>query len=101
MIVVSTTTSVPRIIGMVTRLNSRQPTAPSSAAASMTSLGIALIAADRTTIAKPVCTHTMITMSRKLFHGCHSSQFGGLLHPSAMTTWLSRPICGDPGGRYS
>ena len=42
-------------------------------AASMISSGIALMAADSTTMANPVCIQTMITMSRRLFHGCSGS----------------------------
>ena len=53
-------------------------------AASMMSSGIALIAAESTTMAKPVCTQTRITISRKLFSGWLSSQFGGLFQPSSM-----------------
>ena len=38
-------------------------------AASMISSGIALIAADSTTIANPVWIQIMITMRNRLFHG--------------------------------
>ena len=100
-IVVRTTTRVPRIIGIVTRLNRRQPVAPSSSAASMTSPGIALIAAERTTMAKPTWIQIMMTMSRKLLSGCVSNQFGGSSTPSQIAIWLSKPICGPAGSRYS
>src|SRR5690606_15229705 len=49
--VVSTTTRDGRIDGIVIRVNSCQAFAPSSFAASMMSVGTALMAADRTTIA--------------------------------------------------
>ena len=101
MMVVSTTTSVLRIIGMVTRKSSLLPRAPSTRAASTMSAGIPLIAAASTTMAKPVCVHTMITMSRKVFSGMLSSQFGGCDQPNAIATWLSRPICGCDGSRAS
>ena len=51
--------------------------APSMRAASMISSGIALMAADRTTIANPVCIQTMITMRNRLFHGCTWSHATG------------------------
>ncbi len=75
-------------------MNIWNPVAPSSDAASSTSTGIALIAADSTTIAKPVCTQIMMTISRNVFSGGLSSQFGGFFTPSHTTTWESRPICG-------
>ncbi len=59
------------------------------------------MAAESTTIAKPTWIQIMITMSRKLLRGCVSSQFGGSSTPSQMATWLSRPICGPAGSRYS
>ena len=45
----------------------------------MMSSGMALIAADSTTIANPVWIQTMITMSRNVFSGWDRIQFGGLL----------------------
>src|SRR6266511_1618011 len=59
------------------RRNTCSSEAPSMRAASMISSGTALIAADRTTMAKPVCIQTMITISNTLFHGCWSSQATG------------------------
>src|SRR5450432_279651 len=67
----------------------------------MTSSGTALMAADSTTIAKPVSIQIMITISRKLFSGWVSSQFGGCFHPKKITTWLSRPSCGCDDSRWS
>ena len=101
MIVVKTTMRVPRIIGTVTRRKSRPPVAPSSIAASTTSVGIALMAAESTTIAKPTWIQIMMTMRRKLFQGCHRSQFGGSRQPSFMTTADSRPTWSSAGSRYS
>ena len=48
-------------------------------AASMISSGIALMAADSTTMANPVCIQIMITMRSRLFHGCSASQATGSL----------------------
>ena len=52
--VVTTTTSVPRIPGTVTFQNCCQGLAPSSLDASMISTGTPLIAAESSTMAKPV-----------------------------------------------
>ena len=52
------------------RRNTCNSDAPSIRAASMISSGIDLIAADSTTMANPVCIQTMITISKRLFHGC-------------------------------
>ena len=51
------------------RRNTCSSDAPSMRAASMISSGIALMAADSTTMANPVCIQIMITMSSRLFHG--------------------------------
>jgi len=101
MIVVATTMRVPRIIGMVTLLKSFQPTAPSSSAASTTSIEIALMAADRTTMANPTWIQIMMTIRKKLLRGCQRIQLGGSCTPSHMTTWLSSPTWGCDGSRYS
>ena len=66
---VPTTTIVGRMLGMMMRRKTWNSDAPSIRAASMISSGIALMAADRTTMANPVCIQTMITMSNRLFHG--------------------------------
>ena len=95
--VVSTTTSVLRIIGICTVRNRVNPSAPSRRADSMTSSGIALSAAPRTTMANPAWIQIMMTISRKVFVGAVISQLGGLLQPSFMTISLSRPVCGWDG----
>ena len=56
--------------------------APSMRAASMISSGIALMAAESTTIANPVWIQIMITISSRLFHGCCDSHGTGFW-PSA------------------
>ena len=68
-------------------------------AASMISSGIDLIAADSTTIAKPVCIQTMITISNRLFHGWRPSHAtGSWPRPSMMP--FSRPmLVPNPSGR--
>ena len=64
-----TTAIVGRMLGTMIRRKTCNSEAPSIRAASMISSGIALIAADSTTIANPVCIQTMITISSRLFHG--------------------------------
>src|SRR4051794_11983826 len=66
---VVTTTTVGVMLGTMMRRNTWNSDAPSMRAASMISSGIALIAADNTTMAKPVWIQTMITISSRLFHG--------------------------------
>ena len=92
MIVVSTTMSEERIPGTVTLRNLSHAFAPSSDAASICSVGTALIAAERITIANPVCVQ-MKTMSRQivLTSGVVSSQEIGL-PPNSVTIAFSRPI---------
>ena len=68
-IVVSTTTSEPRMPGTVTLRNRCQAFVPSSSAASICSVGTPLMAADSTTIAKPVWIQIITTMSRKVLSG--------------------------------
>jgi hypothetical protein len=96
-IVVSTTTSVPRIIGTVTFENSFQPEAPSSMAASVTSIGIALIAAERTTIAKPTWIQIMMTMSRKLLRAARAASSPGSMPSQAHDLAESSPTCSSEG----
>ena len=68
-------------------------------AASMISTGIALMAADSTTMAKPVWIQTMITISSRLFHGCSCNQGTGSW-PRPCPTALSRPmLVPNPSGR--
>ena len=62
-IVVATVMIEPRMIGTMTPKKSWRSLAPSSRAASITSLGTPLMAADRTTMANPVWSQIMITIS--------------------------------------
>ena len=81
------------------RRNTCNSEAPSMRAASMISSGIDLMAADSTTMAKPVWIQIMITMSSRLFHGrCDSHATGSWPRPSLMP--LSRPmLVPKPSGR--
>ena len=73
----ATTAIVGAMLGTMMRRKTWNSEAPSIRAASVISSGIALIAADRTTIANPVCIQTMMTISRRLFHGsCWSHATG-------------------------
>ena len=58
------------MLGMVIRQNICQPVTPSSRAASTMSSGIALIAADSTTIAKPAWIQISTTIRKRVFSGC-------------------------------
>ena len=62
-IVVVTVTIEPRIIGTIIPKKIWRSLAPSSRAASRISIDTPLIAADSTTIAKPVWSQIMITIS--------------------------------------
>ena len=62
-IVVATVMIEPRIIGTITLKNSWRSLAPSSLAASMISVDTPLIAAENTTMAKPVWSQIRITIS--------------------------------------
>ena len=55
-----------------------QPPTPSSRAASTMSSGIALIAAERTVIAKPAWIQIMITIRKRVFHGWVSRNWYGV-----------------------
>ena len=68
-IVVVTVMIEPRIIGTITRKKSWRSVAPSRRAASMISVETPLMAAESTTIAKPVCSQIMITISAKMLIG--------------------------------
>ena len=76
---------------MVTRQNICHGLTPSSRAASTMSAGIALIAAESTTMAKPAWIQIMMTISSSVFSGDSSSHCCGS-PPSLTTIWLSRPI---------
>ena len=67
--VVTTTPIVVPICGNVTRQNTWLSVAPSILAASISSVGTALIAADRITIAKPVWIQIRMTINQKLLYG--------------------------------
>jgi hypothetical protein len=54
---------VPRIMGTTTLKKVWRSFAPSSRAASRTSTGTPLMAAERTTIAKPVCSQMKMVIS--------------------------------------
>ena len=91
--VVATVMIEPRIIGTITRTKIWRSLAPSSRAASMISPDTPLIAADRTTIAKPVWSQTRIRISQKMLIGLVCSH--GIGSPPRPTTIaLNRPICG-------
>ena len=98
-IVASTTMNVERTIGNVTPRNNFQPCAPSKAEASIMSAGTALIAADRITIANPVCDQTKIIINRKVLSGCSKSQFVGP-NPKCLAIDDIKPICGWFGFAY-
>ena len=84
---------------MMTRRKTWNSDAPSIRAASMISSGTALMAADRTTMANPVCIHTMMTIRNRLFHGWISSQSTGCW-PSPSMMPFSRPMFDpNPSGR--
>src|SRR6056297_3728534 len=67
--VVTTTPIVVAICGSVTRQNTWLVVAPSILAASMSSVGTALIAADKITIEKPVWIQIMMIINQKLLYG--------------------------------
>src|SRR6056297_3725916 len=67
--VVTTTPMVVAIWGSVTRQNTWLLVAPSIFAASISSVGTALMAAERMTMAKPVWIQMKITISQKLLYG--------------------------------
>jgi hypothetical protein len=67
--VVSTTMRDGRMLGMVMKRNILKPLTPSSRAASTMSSGIALIEAERITIANPVWTQMSTTIRKIVFHG--------------------------------
>ena len=91
MMVTTTTISAGRMLGMVICQNICHGLTPSSRAASTMSPGIALIAAESTTMAKPAWIQTMMTISSSVFSGDSSSHCCGS-PPSQTTIWLSRPI---------
>ncbi len=98
--VTMTTTSAGRMLGMVTRQNICHGVTPSMRAASTMSAGMALIAADSTTMAKPAWIHTITAIRNSVFQGPSSSHCCGV-PPNATTSWFSRPICSAPSCRYS
>src|SRR5690606_21744424 len=99
-IVVSTTTSEGRMLGIVIRQNSCHGDAPSSRAASMMSSGTALIEADRITIANPASIQTSTRMRKIVFAGASCRNRTGS-SPRASITALRTPICCCPAPLYS
>ncbi len=101
-VVVITVMIVGRIDGMTTLKNTWRSVAPSIRAASSIESGTPLIAAEKTTVAKPVCTHTRMTISRNVFsrnvssisHRPPSPQLSGRCNQAI--TWLSSPRFGSP-----
>src|SRR6266487_1786778 len=85
-----TAVSVGRIAGTVTRRNDCQAFAPSIFAASVSSAGTPLIAADRMTVAKPAWIQIITTMIRKVFEGVLIGKFSGP-RPTSESNWLTRP----------
>jgi hypothetical protein len=79
------------MLGTMIRRKTWNSEAPSIRAASMISSGIDLIAAESTTMAKPVWIQTMITIRSRLFHGCSSSHFTGSW-PRPIMIPFSRPM---------
>src|SRR6185295_12105722 len=67
--VVATVMIDPRIIGTMIPVKTWRSLAPSRRAASRSSPGTPLIAADRTTIANPVWSQTRIRISQKMLMG--------------------------------
>src|SRR3954447_23608967 len=96
-IVVTTAMIEPLMIGTITRKKIWRSLAPSSRAASRTSIETPLIAADRTTIAKPVCSQIMISISAGRLIGKVVAHAIGLL-PKAVHAAFSRPNWGWLGG---
>ena len=86
--------------GIVTLRKRCQAFVPSSWAASICSVGMPLIAALSTTIAKPVWIQIMTTISRMVLIGSVCSHCTGS-PPAATTSAFSRPICSRPSERYS
>src|SRR5262245_32123170 len=82
---VVTTPTVGAIDGNVIRQNTCDSVAPSTLAASVSSVGTALIAADRITIANPVWTQISTTISHMLLNGPSCTNRTGLGVPSALT----------------
>ncbi len=73
--------------------------APSIRAASMISSGMALMAADNTTMAKPVCIQTMITIRQQVVPRLQLEPLHGFW-PSPSMTPFSRPMLQpNPDGR--
>ena|SRR5438034_10340462 len=91
--VVATVMIEPRMMGTITPKNIWRSLAPSSRAASITSVGTPLMAADSTTMAKPVWSQIMIRISAGMLMGKVVAQ-GMALAPVAVQIALSRPNCG-------
>ena len=99
-IVVATVTIEPRMSGTITRKKIWRSLAPSSRAASRTSTDTPLIAAERTTIAKPVWSQIMMSISAGRLIGNVVAQATGSL-PNAVQIAFRRPNCGWLGGCHA
>ena len=96
-IVVATVTIEPRMSGMMIPKKIWRSLAPSRRAASRTSIDTPLIAADSTTMAKPVWSQIMISISAGRLIGKVVAQATGLL-PNAVQIAFSSPNWGWLGG---
>ncbi len=91
-VVVHTTTTVDEIEGRTIRRNACHSVAPSIRAASSNSSGTDLIADERMTMQKPVCSQIRMTIRYRLFHGVRASTSVAPL-PKEVMMPLIRPIC--------
>src|SRR6478752_3145759 len=84
---VITTPTVGAICGSVIFQNTCDSVAPSTLAASISSVGTALIAAERITIAKPTCTQISTTINHMLLNGgsCTNNTGLALVRPRTAT----------------
>src|SRR5262245_16950579 len=95
-----TGTIEPRMFGTMIRKKSWLSVAPSRRAASMISVETPLIAAERTTIAKPVWSQIRITISAKMLIGFVVKN-GIAWPPNPVITAFSSPIWGWPAGSHA
>src|SRR3954468_3942262 len=96
-IVVVTVTIEPRMSGTITLKKIWRSLAPSRRAASWTSAETPLIAAEKTTMAKPVWSQMRMTISAgRLKEKVVAHEMGWL--PRAVQLAFRSPYCGWPGG---
>ncbi len=91
--VVKTVMTDPRIEGNVMRKKVCNSPAPSMRAASVSSIGTPLMAADRITMAKPIWSQTKMTMRTRVFLGISWSQ-GTASPPKEVTDGIENPDLG-------